>query len=199
MSNQPFSEVEHEYFLKMIKNLNPAAATISAETVKRDIMKLFNEKVEEIKSTLNKVPGKLSFTIDAWTSKNFIAFMAIRAHWIAEDWTYQSVIVDFLYIDGKHSGENLCNIFVDCLKRFDIHLSKIMAITMDNVYSNNTFMEFLQKHGIIAGVYISAADNRIRCMPHILNLAVQAILADLRIPINNEPDEYTHLDNIKVK
>lgn len=199
MSSQPFSECEQEYFLKMIKTLNPAAVTISDQTVKRDIMKLFSERVEVIKLMLSKVPGKLSFTIDAWTSKNVIAFMAIRAHWISDDWTYQSIIVDFSYIEGKHSGQNLCKIFVDCLKRFDIPLSKIMAVTMDNVFSNNTFMDFLRKHGIEVDTDISAADNRVRCMPHILNLSVQAILAELKVPLNEESDEWAHLDNLEVK
>lgn len=142
MSDQPFSECEEEYFLKMIKALNPAATTISDQTVKPDIMKLFEERIETIKLMLSKVPGKLSFTIDAWTSKNFIPFMAIRAHWINADWTYQTVIADFSYIEGSHSGQNLCEIFVDCLKRFNIPLSKVMAITMDNIYSNNVLWTF---------------------------------------------------------
>ncbi|KAG4074092.1 hypothetical protein HA402_014297 [Bradysia odoriphaga] len=196
MSNQPFTECEEEYFLKMIKTLNPTATTISDQTVKRDIMKLFEERIVVIKSILSKVPGKLSFTIDAWTSKNVIAFMAIRAHWIDEDWAYQSLIVDFSYIEGKHSGQNLCKHFVDCLNRFDIPFSKIMAVTMDNVYSNNTFMDFLKKHGINAGINITASDNRVRCMPHILNLAVQTLFAELKIPLNNETDEWGHLDNL---
>lgn len=198
MSNQPFTECEQEYFLKMIKTLNPIATTMSDQTVKRDIMKLFEERVAVIKSILSKVSSKFSFTIDAWTSKNVIAFMAIRAHWIDEDWAYRSLIVDFSYIEGKHSGENLCTHFDDCLKRFDIPYSKIMAITMDNVYSNNTFMDFLKKHGIKVGIVITATGNRVRCMPNILNLAVQTLFAELKIPLNDETDEWEHLDNLNV-
>ncbi|KAJ6648470.1 hypothetical protein Bhyg_03700, partial [Pseudolycoriella hygida] len=42
--NQPFTEVEQQAFLDMIHILNPAAITISSSTVKRDIMKKFEEK-----------------------------------------------------------------------------------------------------------------------------------------------------------
>lgn len=200
MCDQPFSQCEEGFFLKMVKILNPTAVTISGQTVKRDIMKLFGEKTEQIKAMMAKIPGKLSFTIDAWTSKNVIAFMAIRAHWMAEDWAYHSVILDFSYIEGKHSGQNLCKLFVDCLTRFAIPLCKVMAVTMDNVYSNDTFMDFLKKHGIHVGTNLSAADNRVRCMPHILNLSVQATLAELKLSLADadEIDEWEHFDSLQV-
>lgn len=186
--NQPFSEVEQEAFLEMIKILNPAAITISSSTVKRDIIKKFEEKVKVMTAHLKKVPGKISFTIDAWTSKNFLPFMAIRAHWINSEWVYQTVLLDFVYIDGIHDGKKFSVLFLQCLERFEIPLSKVLALTMDNASNNDTFMEFLRKHGIEVGVGLSAIANRVRCMPHILNLAVQDILACLKIPLNNEDD-----------
>lgn len=78
--NQPFSEVEQEAFLEMVKTLNPQAESISDSTMKRDLMAAYLKKVEEIKEYLKKVPGKISFTVDAWTSKNVLPFMAVRAH-----------------------------------------------------------------------------------------------------------------------
>lgn len=182
----------------MIASLNPEAGTISAATVKRDIMELFAAEVNEIKLKLGKAPGKFSFTLDAWTSKNVLPFMAIRAHYIDADWVYQTVLLDFCYITGKHDGQNFCNIFVECLKRFEIPISKVLALTMDNVGSNDTFMEFLTQHGIKVGIRTTSEENRVRCMPHILNLAVQDILASLKIPLNHEEDTYEHLDIAEV-
>lgn len=172
----------------MIDSLNPDANTICDQTVKRDIMAVFAEKIIEIKLKLSKVPGKFSFTLDAWTSKNMLSFMAIRAHWINADWIYESVLLDFAYIDGKHSGENLGKVFLECLERFEIPLTKVLALTMDNVESNSTLIDLLSIHGITVGTHISSADNRIRCMPHIMNLSVQDILGALKIPLNYEED-----------
>lgn len=132
--------------------------------------------------SLKKVPGKISFT-DAWTSKNVLPFMAIRAHWISSDWAYETVLLDFSHIDGKHDGKNFRSMFVQCLERFQIPLSKMLALTMDNVSSNDTFMEFLRLHGIELGVKITAEENRVRCILHILNLVVQDILQFLKIPL----------------
>lgn len=198
MSDQPFSECENEYFLDVIASLNPDAETISDTTVKRDIMELFAKKIDEIKLKLKKAPGKYSFTLDAWTSKNSLPFMAIRAHWIDEFWVYQTVLLDLCHIVGKHDGENFSKIFLECLKRFEIPLSKVLSLTMDNVTSNDTFMEFLKKHGIQIGTHLSSSENRVRCMAHILNLCVQDILASLNIPLNHEEDKYKDLDILEV-
>lgn len=189
LSSKPFCTCELESFLEMIATLNPEAKTISKETVKRDIMRKFGELVEQIKVKLSKVSAKLSFTIDAWTSKNVLPFMAIRAHWINDDWEYETVLLDFCHIQGSHSGLNFSKIFLGCLKRFEIPLSKVLGITIDNVFSNDTFIRCLEAHGITVGTHISSIENRIRCMPHILNLCVQDILNSLKIPLSCEQDE----------
>lgn len=186
--NQPFTEVEQEAFLEMVKTLNPQAESISDSTMKRDLMATYLKKVEEIKEHLKKVPGKISFTVDAWTSKNMLPFMAVRAHWINTEWKYETVLLDFMYIDGGHSGKELCDLFIKCVKRFEIPLSKILAVTMDNA-TNDTFMSELEKHGIEVDVDISKDEHQVRCMAHILNLSVQDILSSLNIPLNYEDDE----------
>lgn len=194
MSDQPFSECEVEYFLEMIKTLNPDAVTISKETVKRDIIKKFETMFKEIKLKLSKSPGKFSFTLDAWTSKNVLPFLAIRAHWINADWEYETALLDFCHIKGKHDGLNFSKIFLGCLERYEIPVSKVLGVTIDNATPNDTFMSCLEVHGIKIGTPISAPENRIRCMPHILNLSVQDVLETLKIPSNNEIDKYEHLD-----
>lgn len=186
--SQPFCEVQQEAFLDMIKTLNPEAKPISDKTIKRDILSRFAIEAEKLKLHISKVPGKISFTIDGWTSKNVLSFLAIRMHFINADWKYESVLLDFLHVDGSHMGFNLGIIFLDCLKRFEIPLSKVMAITMDNVGSNDTFMEYLKNEGIKIEIRISAAGNRVRCLAHVLNLSVQDLMSALNIALNNDED-----------
>lgn len=99
--------------------------------------------------------------------------MAIRAHWINDHWEYETVLLDFSFIKGNHGGQNFSNIFLQCLDRFDISLSKVLGVTIDNVSSNDTFISCLEAHGIKVGVHFTSKENRLRCMPHVLNLSVQ--------------------------
>lgn len=194
MSNQPFTEAQQKEFVEMIHLLNPVAELISDKTVKRDLMAKYLEKVEEIKLLISQAPGKFSFTVDGWTSKNVHPFMAIRAHWISKEWEHKSILLDLSYIDGDHSGLHYSKIFMACLERFNIPLSKVMCITMDNVGSNDTFIESLEALGIKVEVTFNSANNRVRCMAHILNLCVQDILTILKVPLNHQDSEKDCVD-----
>jgi hypothetical protein len=62
----------------------------------------------------------LSFTIDAWTSKNTLPFLGITVHWISNEWILCSSTLDFSLLPGSHSGENLAKKFIEILSDFNI-------------------------------------------------------------------------------
>lgn len=187
LDDQPFTAVQHKAFVKVLGTLNPEASSVSDKTIKRDMMKAFLSELEKNKSRLNGVPGKISITIDGWSSMNVLSFVAIRAHFINIEWKYESLLLDFIEVDS-HKGIDLKETFLDCLKRYGIHLSRVMAITLDNVESNSTFMDHLQNYGIEIHTIFSSRGNRVRCLAHVLNLGVQDIMTSLSISKTADTD-----------
>jgi hypothetical protein len=53
------------------------------------------------------VEGKVSIFLDAWTSSNNFAFMAIVAHYITKAGELQELLINFRKMDGVHSGANM--------------------------------------------------------------------------------------------
>jgi uncharacterized protein involved in high-affinity Fe2+ transport len=53
-------------------------------------------------------------------SGNYISFLGITAHWITEDWELKNIFLDFIKLDGPHSGSNIKEAFLECLKNFKI-------------------------------------------------------------------------------
>jgi hypothetical protein len=45
-----------------------------------------------------------------------IGFLGITGHYIDADWKLKDILVDFIELQGSHSGENLANAFVKCLQ-----------------------------------------------------------------------------------
>ena len=80
MDNQSFIVIENIFFQAMIKRLNPNVRIYSADTIYNNIIKLFNNEKNNIKNELQKISGKISFTLDEWTSKNQILFLDITAY-----------------------------------------------------------------------------------------------------------------------
>lgn len=182
--NQPFTEPQQKAFVALIRTLNPCAEVVSDKTVKADLMAEFTQKTHELKTEVADVPGKISITMDAWTSKNSLAFLAIRGHWLDRQWKYHSKLLDFAYIEGEHTSFELSQIFEKCLVHLGIPFTKIMAVTLDNATNNDTFFTWLEQHGI------TAVDNRMRCMAHIINLGVQDIMKSLKMPYDADFHDY---------
>lgn len=53
-SNQPFTEIEQDSFLELISTLNPFAETISDSTLKRDLVKKYDDMAVEIKEYIKQ-------------------------------------------------------------------------------------------------------------------------------------------------
>lgn len=93
------------------------------------------------------------------------------------------MLLDFIEVESHKGIET----FLACLKRYDIRLSKVMA--MVNVESNSTFMDRLHlPFGIEVQTVFSSHGNRVRCLAHVLNLGVQDIMASLSIAKTADTD-----------
>ncbi len=58
--------------------------------------------------------------INAWTSSNCISFLGITAHWISDKWELKSLLLDFIKLEGPHTGINIKEAFLKSLSNFNI-------------------------------------------------------------------------------
>jgi len=140
-SSQPLSETENFWFQQVTLTLNPDAPSISAkmlhfdmpqevEQVERLIVKLLEVSWLNCVLTLflfNKLPTAqddcscIACTTDTWTTWNgHYSFAALTGHWIGKDWTLKSVLLDFIHIQGQHTGDNLAEHILEALQRLGI-------------------------------------------------------------------------------
>lgn len=90
----PLSIVDHVGFRRFCHALNPAFHVVSRNTLKRDILKIYD--VERVKTMrfMERSKGKISLTTDMWTSSNKKkGFMVVTAHFIDDSWKLQSRII----------------------------------------------------------------------------------------------------------
>jgi len=71
--------------------------------------------------------GKISFTLDIWTSPNQFSFLRITGHWIDKNWILQSILIDFQPLQDIHSGSNLAEAFI-------ISCNNMGILTKVNIY-----------------------------------------------------------------
>ncbi|CAG8852769.1 14533_t:CDS:2, partial [Gigaspora margarita] len=97
-------------FQTMIKRLNNIAKIPSADTISNKITNIFNYEQANLQKKLQEISGKISFTLDTWTSKNQKSFIGVTAHWISKDWKLQQCTIEFCHFEGSHSGKNLAEL-----------------------------------------------------------------------------------------
>ena len=70
---------------------------------------------------------------------NFISFLGVTAHWINDEWELKSILLDFIKLEGSHSGKNLKEFFLKSLDNFGITTKVSFLIK----YLNNFFKKKL--------------------------------------------------------
>ncbi|KAJ5264892.1 hypothetical protein N7505_007685 [Penicillium chrysogenum] len=123
--------------------------------------------------------------------------LAINAHWMSSAFQQYRACIEFVGIEGSHSGENLANIVATVLERFHIS-DKVMTIIADNASNNDTlprylyqrlsqrYDEYLSETIIREGTMKFTHNSQICCFAHILNLVMKTILRSLRASSHKE-------------
>ncbi|KAF5325875.1 hypothetical protein D9611_000971 [Ephemerocybe angulata] len=161
------------------------------------ILKRYDEEIERTKAELKGSPGRISFSTDLWSDPRLRSFMAVTAHYIVRDpddggrLKMRCGLIAFRHISGQHTGVNLAKEFFSILQGLGIS-HKIGIITMDNASNNDTFMKGLQDLLEVEGYAFDEKGNRVRCFPHVINIACQAIIVALEgsLPEYTAPPHY---------
>jgi hypothetical protein len=192
--HMPFILVEDRDFRTMVRMLRPGTKVPCANTIKNGVMTTFEAGKARMRVLLQEAPGKISFTVDVWTSANMEPFLGVTAHWIDKEWRLQDTLLDLVPLEGSHTGESLCAAFVGVCSDFGI-LTKLLAIITDSASNNISFAAELEKVCQEQGIRFSRADNHVRCMAHVIHLAVQAFLKALEAEAPDTEDDSAELED----
>ncbi|KAF5338299.1 hypothetical protein D9758_015766 [Tetrapyrgos nigripes] len=158
----------------------------SRETIRQRILQKWNQYIEYMQNRLKAAVGKIALTEDMWSDPNLRGFMALTAHWIEGKpatqgghliLSFECALIGFLHVPGKHTGKHLARGLMFLCERLQI-IPKLGGLTMDNASVNNTTaVEFANELNVIwPSVEWDSHNDRLRCFPHIINLACQAAI-----------------------
>ncbi|XP_057538292.1 putative AC transposase isoform X1 [Amaranthus tricolor] len=171
----PFQFVEYEGIRRLFSYLNPTTKTISRNTSKSDVVKMYEREKENLKFLLGSISSRICLTSDCWSSITSDGYITLTAHYVDDNWVLKKKLLNFCFMPPPHTGVHLSDHVCSLLKDWGI-LQKIFSITLDNAASNDVFADCLkgELELLCAGEFF-----HVRCCAHIMNLVVQDGLKEI--------------------
>ncbi|CAG8790040.1 26830_t:CDS:2, partial [Dentiscutata erythropus] len=166
-----FQFVEKPNFHKILSGILPCFS-MSANTVKQDVMKGYDKRKNLIRTILQNAESRISLTCDVWTSLQQLEYLTITAYFLDEKWNLISLLISFELLSYPHTGANIGN----CIKTVtDNYLitTKIQTITLDNASLNDVAICKLINSASQDLINIKKELFHNHCLAHILNLIVK--------------------------
>jgi hypothetical protein len=169
---QSFRVVENEKFVNMMNVFDPRYKIPDRHQIKEMTVQEFNKRRLNIHYDLKKIPGKVSFTADMWTSTlSSEAYLGLTIHYIDENWTLRRFLLDIIPFKTRHTGINMASAINSVISEFNL-VSKALALTTDNesamVVCGRRLSEEFEK-----ALDDNTSFSHYRCSAHILNLAAK--------------------------
>lgn len=178
-TNIPFYAANNAAFRRVFKYLKRDVLLPSPTTIRGRLHSICVEIVGKIKAEI-PTGVKISIAVDAWTSPNKIAFLAIAGYWITDDWELKEVLLGFEQIHGAHTGENMARIIGRVLKDYGIE-SRLLGFTSDSASNNTTLTRALADALNQLSIDWNCEHNHIPCMAHVVQLILGAFMDHLKI------------------
>jgi hypothetical protein len=139
--------------------------------IKDMVIKEFDLRRSNISYDLQKIPGKVSFTADMWTSTlSSEAYLGLTIHYVDENWVLRRFLLDIIPFKTRHTGVNMASAINDVLCEFNL-VDKTLALTTDNESAMVVCGRTLSKE--FEQALNNFSFNHYRCSAHILNLAAK--------------------------
>jgi hypothetical protein len=173
--------VELDEFGELCRALNPQCAQTllkSHTSIPRQIHSNYERQRRVVAQALQSSASCINICTDSWTSgvNHQGEFQSIYARFVSKDGKLQHALLAMPELHHGHAGELVAPLIIHTLESYGIE-KRLGYVTADNASANDTLCRAMEEFlSIRHGVSWDARHNRLRCLGHVLNIAVQAFL-----------------------
>ena len=160
---QAFLLVESDSFRRLLSFCRPSLSDSDIpqrRTIRAEILHRAHVAEGRVRETMQKIPSKISFTFDAWTSGPGDPYLSLTAHYIdapadcPSAWVLKSEQLIFQEIQGRHTGKNMAEILSRVLDRYGL-CGKVGWFTSDGATVNRTTLRELQSTSSVQAGWVT--------------------------------------------
>lgn len=170
------SQIENDWFRRFLAALSPSLEgwiPRATNTVRSWILAEFEQRQEDIRRQLRTSKSRIHLSFDLWTSPNHMSFVGVVGHFMSSQYKVETVLLGLRRLRGTHSGENIADVVLEVIRKYELTGDRIGWFVLDNATSNDTCVAEILK---ALGIHDTVARRRLRCLGHVINLAAKAFL-----------------------
>ncbi|KAF5325785.1 hypothetical protein D9611_000913 [Ephemerocybe angulata] len=168
---RPFNFVQDPMYRAEVDMLRPGTSIPDPTTVSRDVKLLYEKMSIHVGKYFKELGAPIHLVVDGWTAPITASFLGVVVVWCEKGVSHR-IILEFIRLKQRHTGQYLAEEIAGCLKRYGIsHL--LFSLTMDNTSNCNKTAEILPS--LIPSFLGEAA--RVRCFNHILHLTAEMFMS----------------------
>lgn len=168
---------EFHAFCATLNHAAPRMIGTSPGIIRRQMKRNFSLHRVTVQGLIARARSRIHLCTDTWTSPqgHRKEFQAVNAHFVDEYGCQQKALLALPELLRGHAGVQCAEQIFRVAKAFGFQ-HRLGSITSDNASAMTTMATQLEDLLRREEVEWSAATNRLRCLGHILNIAVQAFL-----------------------
>ncbi|GAB4850064.1 hypothetical protein Ancab_039894 [Ancistrocladus abbreviatus] len=139
----PLHIVEDPGFIDFCRTLQPQFSMVSFETIQSECMAIYLKEKQRLADLLSDMPGRVSLTLDMWTSDQTLGYAILRGHFIDSDWSSHHRILNVVMVPFPVSEVAFNHAVVSCLSDWGLE-SKLFTLTVDQSFASETIIENLK-------------------------------------------------------
>ncbi|XP_061369850.1 zinc finger BED domain-containing protein RICESLEEPER 1-like isoform X1 [Gastrolobium bilobum] len=167
----PLAMVDHVGFRVFVKNLQPLFELVTLNRVEGDCVEIYEKEKQKMNEMLDKLPGKISLSVDMWTAMCDSEYLCLTANYIDESWLLRRRILNFIMIGPSYTEDMLSEAIMTCLMDWDID-RKLFSIVLDSSSSDNIAIRIGERLSQNRFLYCNGQLFDIRCVTNVLNVMV---------------------------
>ncbi|KAL8139379.1 hypothetical protein V2J09_005400 [Rumex salicifolius] len=178
LHDYPLEMVENPGFIEFVQTLQPQFETVSSDAIYDECMAIFSSEKTSLANLLSEIPGRVSLSLNMWTSDETLGYAVLSGHFMDSDWTLHRRLLNVVTVPYPDSEDAFNHAILSCLSGWGVE-SKLFALTLDRSFANEAAIDNLRGLLSIKNPHMLNGQFLIgSCYAHILSsLALDSINA----------------------
>lgn len=131
MHDYPLHIVEHPGFVAFVQNLQPRFDMVNFNTVQGDCVATYLTEKQTLQKVMEGMPGRISLTVDLWTSCQTVGYVFLTGKFIDGDWKMHKKILNVVMEPYPDSDSAFSHAVSSCLSDWSME-GRLFSVTINH-------------------------------------------------------------------